>query len=94
MRLLVVCAPGIGDALIMHIASHHLAQAGFDVITDTSHNFGRWLEDYQFGNTDADAVFLQHDNSEKAKQIHGLNKPIYTFYGSHKESKHGPLREG
>jgi len=91
-KIAVVCAPGIGDALIFHIASHHLTLAGYKVSTITPHDFGRWLP--KEDDMDCDAIFLQHDNSQRAKEIHAINKPIYTFYGSHNEQKHGPLKEG
>jgi len=95
MKIAVVCAPGVGDAVILHIVSHHLRLAGFEVVTNTPHRFGQWLSDSYFGDwKDCDAIFLQHDNSPKSKEIHALNKPVYTFYGSHLLSKHGPLRAG
>ncbi|HSX10325.1 MAG TPA: hypothetical protein VLF94_01225 [Chlamydiales bacterium] len=94
-RFLVVSSRGIGDALILHIVSHHLREAGFDVTTSTPHHFGRWFSGYQFGTaTDCDAIFLQHDNTPESRAIHALDKPIYTFYGSHLLEKHGPLRMG
>lgn len=94
-KISVVCAPGIGDALIFHIASHHLALAGYEVTTVTPHDFGKWIEGRQ--STDlvsCDAIFLQNDNSERAKEIHASGKEVYTFYGSHHLAKHGPLRMG
>jgi ADP-heptose:LPS heptosyltransferase len=95
MKIAIVCAPGIGDALIMHIASHHLGLAGFEVVTDTPHRFGKWLDGYAFGHADdCDAILLQHDNKPKSFQIHAIDKPIYTFYGSHNLEKHGALRIG
>ncbi len=95
MKIAVVCSPGIGDAVILHIASHHLTLAGFEVITDTPHRFEQWLSGYQFGKwSDCDAIFLQHENSPRAREIHQCNKPVYTFYGSHQLQKHGPLRPG
>lgn len=95
MKIAIVCAPGVGDALIMQIVSHHLALAGFDVQTLAPHNFGRWFETNQDLDLDRfDLIFLQHDNTARAKEIHALPKPVYTFYGSHKLSKHGPLRIG
>lgn len=94
-KLLVVCSPGVGDALIMHIASHHLREAGFEVATSTPHRFGRWLAGYQFGGLDdCDAVFLQYDNRPESKAVHALDKAVYTFYGSHRLEKQGPLRIG
>jgi heptosyltransferase-3 len=95
MKFAVVCAAGIGDALILHIVSHHLRKAGHEVTTVTPHRFGRWLSDYQFGDGEGcDAVFLQHDNSLASKRFHAMQKPVYTFYGSHLLEKHGPLRTG
>lgn len=91
----IVCAAGIGDALIFHIASYHLSLAGLSVTTVTPHRFGKWFDGYRFSDVPiADTIFLQHDNSLKAKQIHASNRSVYTFYGSHLESKHGPLRSG
>lgn len=94
-KISVVCARGIGDALLMHIVSHHLASGGYDVTTITPHRFGRWLENARFGDEiDSDTIFLQHDNSLKAKEIIAKNKRVYVFYGSHVLAKHGPLRMG
>lgn len=105
----VVCAPGIGDALILHVASCQLQKQGYEVVTFSDHlpGFGRWLQGYRFAPqpepaleeiervfTPFDAVFLQHDNSPRAKKIKDLALPVYAFYGSHVESKHGPLRRG
>lgn len=92
MKIAVVCAPGLGDALILHIASHHLALAGHEVTTLTPHHFGRWLP--HSDSDDFDAFFLQHDNSPRAKSIHARPQTVYTFYGSHQLEKHGPLRVG
>lgn len=95
MKIAVVCAPGVGDAVILHIVSYHLALAGHEVHTVTPHRFGRWLEGYRFGDLgDGDAVFLQHDNSARAEAIRRQGGVVYTFYGSHKVSKHGELRAG
>jgi ADP-heptose:LPS heptosyltransferase len=67
--------------------------------------FGKWLAGYQFAPQPPlddledifighfDAVFLQHDNSEKAKKIASLPLPVHIFYGAHIPSKHGPLRD-
>ncbi len=104
-KIAVVCAPGIGDALILHIASYQLKLHGFEVTTFTDHRFGNWLAGYSFEMqpeldrieecfANFDAIFLQHDNSPKAKKIYSLSKPVYTFYGSHLASKHGPLKSG
>ncbi len=98
-KIAVVTANGIGDGLIMHIASHNLAKS-FQVTTFNDHlpGFGKWLDGYTLEkqpDSEAldsfDAILLQHDNSPKAKAIKALNKPIYTLYGSHRISKHGAL---
>lgn len=108
MNIAVVCASGIGDALITSIASHHLHTLGHTVTTFHRHlpSFGRWLEpgSYQPLEENAlsllhsfDAVLLQHDNTPKAYQIVSLRKtglPIYVFYTTYRETKHGPLLSG
>jgi heptosyltransferase-3 len=95
MKIAVVCAPGIGDAVIMHIVSHHLTIAGHQAVTVTPHRFGRWLKDYKFGNEeDCEAIFLQHDNSPKAEKIKRQKKIVYSLYGSHNTAKHGALKDG
>jgi heptosyltransferase-3 len=95
MKIAVVPAAGLGDALIFHIASYHFKAQGFEVVTDTPHRFGSWLEPFHFGDKGApDAIFLQHDNSERAKEILRSHPKTYAFYGSHNPSKHGPLRKG
>ena len=96
MKIAVVCSPGVGDALILQIVSHHLSQAGYEVSTVTPHRFGRWLAGRQFTDDvgEVDAVFLQHDNSKKAEAIRRGHKTVYTFYGCHSICKHGELRRG
>jgi heptosyltransferase-3 len=98
MKTAVVCAPGLGDALILHIVSYHLSLQGHQVTTISPHRFGKWLEGYTFASTadltSFDAIFLQHDNSLESKQIQQLDKKIYTFYGGYEANKHGPLKVG
>ncbi len=94
MKFSVVCSPGLGDAVILHIVSHHLRKAGHEVITVTPHRFGKWADGFAFGPLEtSDAIFLQYDNSPHAKILHS-QKNIYTFFGSHNFAKHGPLKEG
>ncbi len=106
MKIAVVCASGIGDALIVHSISHLLVQQGSNVTTYSDHltSFGPWLQGFQFAKqpqlesiedefSGCDALFLQHDNSPKAIRIKKLPLPVYTFYGAHVPSKHGPLQE-
>lgn len=77
---------------------------GWDVITFSNHlpSFGKWLVGYQLKPQPRleeiealgsfDAIFLQHDNTPKARKIVELSVPTYSFYGSHLPSKHGPFR--
>jgi heptosyltransferase III len=107
-KLAVVSAAGIGDALVLLIASHHLRKMGCEVTTFNRHlpGFGRWLEkgeylpppaDWRQALASFDAVLLQHDNTEKAREIVSLRKsglPVYVFYTNYRFSKHGALLDG
>lgn len=108
-RFAVVCAAGIGDALILEIASHHLRGVGHEVVTFTDHlqGFGEWLagarcmpqpkvEEIEEVFSSFDAILLQHDNTVKARAILALRpgKRVYTFYTNYRFSKHGPLEVG
>lgn len=106
-KIAIVCAAGIGDALITSIAAHSLKKKDFHVAIFSPHlmHFGNWLEegDYLPYAKDweelrkFDAVLLQHDNTQRAYSIVSLREkgiPIYIFYTNYRLSKHGPLREG
>jgi heptosyltransferase-3 len=105
-RFAVVCAAGIGDALILEITSHYLRLQGHKVVTFSDHlsQFGKWLpkavcrnqpkvEEIKETFEEFDAVIVQHDNTEKARAILRLRpeKQVYTFYTNYRLSKHGPL---
>lgn len=105
-RIAIVCASGIGDALIVHSIAHLTKQQGWIPTTYTNHLQGlaSWLPGFFFAPQPAldaihetlssyHAIFLQHDNSPKAFAIKALPIPIFTFYGAHLASKHGPLTE-
>jgi len=106
MKIAVVCASGIGDALIFHSASHALSKKGWEATTFTNHlaGFGRWLSQNARIEPqpplDAiletlggyDVIFLQHDNTPKARKIQTLPLPVYSFYGVHLAEKHGPFQ--
>src|SRR5579864_3358503 len=102
MKLAVVCASGIGDALLFQTISHAASQKGWEATTFSNHlaSFGPWLSPHcltrpqpslEESFSEFDAVFLQHDNSPKSFRIKSLNIPTYTFYGVHLASKHGPF---
>jgi len=102
MKIAVVCSAGIGDGLIMQIAAAHLQRLGHETVTFSNPllSLASWFPQFQFEKHPApetlekrfDAILLQHDNTPRSKLIRALNKPVYTFYGSHLVSKHGPLR--
>jgi ADP-heptose:LPS heptosyltransferase len=103
MNFAIIPAAGIGDALIMLIASHHLRKMGHSVTTFHSQlaSFGRWLESGEYrampdihSLLSFDAILLQHDNTLNAQLIVSLRNrllPIYVFYPTYRFSKHGPL---
>jgi hypothetical protein len=108
-RFAVICAAGIGDALILEIASHHLRLQGHEVVTFSDHlsQFGKWLpnaicqrqpkpEEVEEKLTGFDAVLVQHDNTEKARAVLRLRpkREVYTLYTNYRTSKHGPLWAG
>ncbi len=106
MKIAVVCASGIGDALIFHSISNLLRQKGWEVATYSNYlpSFGNWLTGFTLAPQPSeeriletfasyDALFLQHDNSRKSAAIKALPVPVYTFYGAHLLSKHGPIRK-
>lgn len=103
MKLAVVCASGIGDALIFEIISHAARSKGWEATTFSNHlaGFGKWLppnaqcapqpriEELEELLSPYDAIFLQHDNSPKAFKIKSLKIPVHAFYGAHLNAKHG-----
>ncbi len=107
MKLAVICASGIGDALIFQMVAHAAALKGWEatIFSNPLAGFGRWLppgslcraqppvEKVEERLASFDAVFLQHDNSPKAFAIKKLKIPVYSFYGAHLPSKHGHFDE-
>lgn len=108
MKIAIVCAEGIGDALITSIAAHALRKAGHNVTIFSPHlqSFGKFLEEgnylplspnWEETLSSFDATLLQHEDSKKAKEIFLLRKKnliIYTIYTNYRTSKHGPLLPG
>ncbi len=83
----VVCAKGIGDGLLMMVASHRLKHAGYDVTT--YHNklseLSPWFPDHSFETLPPleelktaflpySLIILENDNTEKARQLIDLYK--------------------
>lgn len=104
----IVCAGGIGDALITSIAAHHLRQKGHKATVFSPHlnGFGKYLEEGEYlpypqnwneTLNSFDAILLQHDETPKAKEIVSQRDslpPLYVIYTNYRESKHGPLVPG
>lgn len=94
-RAAVIPAKGIGDALLMMIASHHLAQAGYQVTTFHPHlpQLSRWFPGHAFADTlPADfhlfeRVIFENDNSPQIQKLPQGS----IFYPTYKVDKHGPL---
>jgi ADP-heptose:LPS heptosyltransferase len=96
MKIAIVTAQGLGDAIILQIAAHQLAIHGHETALYSPHRLGSFFPTAKYTDDleEFDAIFLQHDNSKQAKQIHAMAKTVYTFYGSYLYEKHGPLRKG
>lgn len=107
-KFAVVCADGIGDALIFSIIAHNLRNQGHQVTVFSPHlkKFRRFLEkgeylsppkDWAKALKSFDAIILQNEDTPKAKKIALLrneNLPIFNIYTNYRLSKHGPLRLG
>lgn len=104
-KIAVVCALGMGDALILSITSHHLAQTGFDATICNAHigGFGRWLKGAKtapqppLGDLlpEYETVLVQHDNTPRCRTLvagrRARGLATYVFYTNYRTSKHGPL---
>lgn len=104
-KIAVIPANGIGDALVMLIAAHHLRKLGYQVTVfhPLVAGFGRWLEKGEYLNysenwnkalSSFDAILLQHNNADLAREILSLRQSghlIYVFYTTYRYSKHGTL---
>jgi ADP-heptose:LPS heptosyltransferase len=89
----------------MQIGARHLRALGYEatLFSNHLHEMAEWFFGFRFAPQPRfdkieellepfDAIFLQHDNTPKARKIRSTLKEVYTFYGSHQISKHGPLR--
>ncbi len=86
---------GIGDALLMMVASHQLLKAGYEVTTFHPHlgQLQRWFPGHRFSSeplsnpASFDLVILENDNSPRIKK--GEN--VSVFYPTYSPAKHGAL---
>ncbi len=96
---LVLPARGIGDALLMMIASESLRQSGFQVTT--AHpalvELQDWFPQHTFirelpRSFEAwDLIIVENDNSSKIESLKQQVKNLSIFYPSYSLKKHGPL---
>lgn len=103
----VVCAGGIGDGLLMMVASHRLQHAGFHVTTyhNKLHELAEWFPDHTFASMPEDIketftkytlVILQNDNTPRARTLIdlyrvGTLRNLSVFYPTYETGKHAPL---
>lgn len=97
----VLPASGIGDALLMMIASEQLLLNGYSVTT--FHNalpeLRDWFPHHKIQHSshihdlkNYDLIIAENDNSEKIQElIHNYRSQLRIFYLTYKEGKHAPL---
>ena len=87
MKAAVICSQGIGDGLLMMVASHRLFSNGYDVTTfhNSLNELSRWFPNHKFQKKSSlhpieeilssyDLIVLQNDNSDLAFSIITLYK--------------------
>ncbi len=102
MKAAVICSKGMGDGLMMMVASHRLKLEGYDVTTfqDSLGELEDWFPGHHFakrstiGSLEAfDLIVLQNDNTPFSfKLIEKYRDKIYIFYASYEEGKHCALK--
>ena len=102
-RAAVLPSLGIGDALLMMVASHQLKMEGYQVTTfhDALPELSSWFPGHEFSARpecliDAlppfDLILAENDNSPKIKElIHHYRPRLSIFYPTYSSSKHAPL---
>jgi heptosyltransferase III len=101
MKAAVICSKGIGDGLMMMVASHRLNLEGYEVTTfqDSLHQLAPLFPGHHFAKQKAatklhefDLIILQNDNSPLSFQIINTYRPkLSVFYASYEANKHPPL---
>ena len=101
----VLPALGIGDALLMMIASHQLKMEGYRVTTfhDALFELAPWFPGHDFqpvppsdklthAFSSFDLLLVENDNSPKIKQLLGaFRHSLAIFYPTYSSHKHAPL---
>ena len=98
MKAAVICSKGMGDGLMMMVASHHLRLEGYDVTTfqDSLGELEGWFPGHHFAKRSTidsleafDLIVLQNDNTPfSSNLIDKYREKIYIFYASYEEGKH------
>jgi hypothetical protein len=98
MKAAVICSKGMGDGLMMMVASHRLKLEGYDVTTfqDSLGELEEWFPGHQFAKRSTidsleafDLIVLQNDNTPFSfNLIDKYRDKIYIFYASYEEGKH------
>ena len=101
MKAAVICSKGIGDGLMMMVASHRLNLEGYEVTTfqDSLHQLVPLFPGHHFAKRSStidlhefDLIILQNDNSPLSFQIIDTYRPkLSVFYASYERDKHPPL---
>lgn len=101
MKAAVICSKGIGDGLMMMVASHRLQLEGFKVTTfqDSLGELSQWFPNQSFEKRSTiqhldhfDFLLLQNDNTPfSLNLIKRYREKIHVFYASYEKEKHPPL---
>lgn len=97
----VLPAAGIGDALLMMIASHQLKKKGYHVVTfhPALPQLSSWFPGHSFLSEPttaflqtADLILIENDNSPKISKLHAqFPSQLSLFYPTYSSTKHLPL---
>jgi heptosyltransferase III len=100
-RAAVLPAAGIGDALLMLIASHHLQQSGWKVTTfhKALPELSSWFPTHHFALLPSlehldtfDKIIVENDNSPNISLLRKrFREKLSIFYPTYSPQKHGPL---
>ena len=101
MKAAVICSKGMGDGLMMMVASHRLKLEGYNVTTfqDSLGELEGWFPDHHFAKRSTidsleafDLIVLQNDNTPFSfNLIDKYRDKIHIFYASYEEGKHRAL---
>jgi hypothetical protein len=107
VKALILPAKGIGDALLMMIASHALLKQGYSVTTchPALIELQEWFPEHQFASEfslalleNQDLVLIENDNGRRVKDLKELRDAgkldtLGVFYPTYFPVKNGPLQK-